>query len=94
MKVYKYDLSITDLQEISMPKGSKILTLQVQFDNPKIWALVNDNEPELEARQIRIYGTGHSITGNTDAYIGSFVIREGAFVGHAFEETATPTKSE
>lgn len=84
-KVYKYELAIDDYVSISMPKGSKILHLDLQYGRPFIWALV-DPDAEEETRNFRVAGTGHEI-GDTycQRYIGSFMLMNGALVFHVFE---------
>ena len=82
--VYKYLLGITDVQTIQMPKGAKILTVQVQSAyGPCVWALVDPSQ-ELENVKIRIAGTGHHIKEDIVKYIGTFQLQGGALVFHAF----------
>lgn len=82
--VYKFQLGITDVQTIQMPKGAKILTVQVQSAyGPCVWALVDPSQ-ELENVKIRIAGTGHPIKEDIVKYIGSFQLQGGALVFHAF----------
>lgn len=72
-----------------MPADAQILTVQVQHGVPCLWALVTpDNEPST--RVIEIFGTGHPVNENMSierVYIGTFQLRDGALVFHAFEYT-------
>ena len=89
-KIYKYDLDVTDVQHIQLPAGSEILTVQTQFDIPRLWALVDPNESDTEERTIEMFGTGHDIhcdMGIDRKYIATFQIRAGNLVFHAFERT-------
>ena len=86
MRIYKYQLEITDRQYVTMPVGAEILSVQTQFDKPTIWALI-DKDEELEERHFRIIGTGHNFTEFEKIYIGTFQTNEGQFVGHLFEIT-------
>ena len=85
--IYKYPLIQTDGFEIEMPKGARILTVQVQDGEPYIWAIVNpDNDTEV--RGFRLAGTGHQLNtmGFTDmVYIGTFQLYDGGLVFHLFE---------
>lgn len=81
---WKYPLSITDRQIVSMPQGAQILTVQVQHDTPCLWALVNSENP-LQARGIQIFGTGHPAS-NAGEYIGTFQVAGGSLVFHVFED--------
>ena len=84
-KIFKFPLQVSDLQKISIPKDSTLLTVQVQKGVPCLWALV-DTDKETEERFIRIIGTGNLIPENTLRYIGTFqVIENNWFVGHVFE---------
>lgn len=88
--IYKYPLSVTDFQEVLLPIGAEILTVQTQDETVCMWALVNPNEPQKEARNIEIFGTGHSIgydMGVSRKYISTFQMHGGQLVFHAFEYT-------
>lgn len=89
-KIYKYDLDVTDIQVISLPLGSEILTVQTQFDIPRLWALVDPNELDTEERTIEIFGTGQDVhydMGIDRKYISTFQMHAGNLVFHAFERT-------
>ena len=70
-KIFKYPLEITGLQEIEMPKGSKILSVQMQYDKPCLWALVDDHTTFVEKREIILAGTGHPIEADNLKFIGT-----------------------
>lgn len=79
-KIFKYPLEIKNQQEISMPFGAVILTVQLQHDEICIWAKVNPaNSPENVT--VYVVGTGHEIPDGT-AYIGS--VQQGPWVWHIF----------
>jgi len=50
-KVYKYEIKSGEYQDLLMPKGAKILTVQVQGRSVCIWALVKVKKqpPDLTA---------------------------------------------
>lgn len=92
MKIFKYPLEITDSQTIRMPKDAMILTIQLQDDNPCIWARIPDPKVgEINHSEFRTFitvGTGNEYDGsNTDFYIGTYQKKflGGLFVGHVFE---------
>lgn len=85
--IYKYPLQIEDRQVVEMPKNARILSIQVQNGVPCIWAKVNPKS-EKEKRVIYIVGTGHDLENFISDfcnYCGTFQIRGGALVFHAFE---------
>ncbi len=81
--IYKYSLVIIDEQEIEMPMGAGIMSVQMQDGKPCLWALV-DTTNSMEKRKIMIRGTGHPAEG-LGRYISTFQMCGGALVLHAFE---------
>lgn len=85
--IWKFELAVNDRNNIKMPVGAEILTVQVQNEAPCIWAMV---EPDsgTEVRHFRTFGTGHEIpdgAGQSYKYIGTYQLMDGQFVGHLFE---------
>lgn len=83
--IWKYILETTDSQELIMPKGACVLTVQVQNNTPCLWALVNPNA-EKESRIFETFGTGQPICCATDMqrnYIGTY--QKHGLVLHVFE---------
>ena len=56
--VYKYPLEIIERQEIEMPLGADILTIDMQHKTPCLWVLINDIAVPNRKRTFRTYGTG------------------------------------
>jgi hypothetical protein len=86
--IWKFGLSVTDLQVVSMPLGSEILCVQTQNGQPQLWAMVDPKAEFVSHRQIAIFGTGHSIPDEPVAlrkYIGTFQMHDGGLVFHAFD---------
>lgn len=91
MKIYKYELYVATSQEVRMPVGATILTLQLQNKEPCIWATVphtpyNNHGLEVvyENRRFITVGTGHIFDETNLIYIGTY--QQGFFVGHVFED--------
>lgn len=89
MRIYKYELLSEKEQSFLLPEGSKLLTVQVQYGKPHIWALVNPDAP-LCTKRIKIYSTGFD---NIDdsvlkefEYFGTFQLHDGNLVFHVFVE--------
>jgi hypothetical protein len=82
-KIYKYPLLIMDEQEVEMPMGAGIMSVQMQNGQPCLWALV-DTGNTSERRKILIRGTGHAAS-SLGRYISTFQMKDGAMVFHAFE---------
>jgi len=84
--IWKYELEITDEQEIKVPKGAKFLSVDFQGNSGCLWALVDSRKPKV-TRTIAIKGTGNPIDPYEDlSFIGTFQMRKGSLVWHVFEK--------
>ena len=84
-KIFKYLLSLNEIQKIEMPKDAKILCVQAQRNELCLWALT-DPDNSLETRQIRVFGTGHETSGIDLDYIGTVKMIDDNLIWHVFEE--------
>jgi hypothetical protein len=84
--IYKFSLPLDDQFVLAMPSGAKILSVQVQNDQPCIWAIVDPAEPP-EPRCFEMYGTGHTLPEDITAlkFIGTFQLEIPGLVFHLFE---------
>jgi hypothetical protein len=86
MRIWKWTLEVTDRQQLQIPGGAKMLTVQVQHGMPQLWALVDEKAP-LITRTIATYGTGNPLPdGYPGEYVGTYQFGGGALVFHVFEE--------
>lgn len=89
-RIYKYPLQLADRQIVKMRDYSQILTIQEQNGWPYIWAMVNDDEPEVE-REFLMFGTGEDLklmvddTATKFQFIGTIQVN-GVLVFHFFEK--------
>lgn len=83
--IWKFELKVLSDQIILMPKGAKVLCVQVQNDFICLWAIC-DAEALKEKRKFSIFGTGHRLEGSDKKYIGTIQLDNGSFVGHVFEQ--------
>jgi len=84
-RIFKWELQLTDEQVLWLPKGSKLLTVQMQNGRPKLWAICDPNAVLQEPRRIGIYGTGNPIPEDPGIYIATFQMHNGDLVFHVFE---------
>ncbi len=84
--IWKYELQIIDRQILKIPFEAEILTVQVQYDTPVLWALV-ETDNQLDEKIIEIIGTGNLIYQPEigRVYIATFQLHKGGFIGHVFE---------
>ena len=92
MKIFKWTLKITDYQEIEMPKGAVMLSVQIQNENPQLWALV-DEKKSTEKRLFITCGTGNPIPEDIGDYVGTYQVENGRLVFHVFEQKTTQQNS-
>jgi len=83
--IYKYPLDIRHHQEIEMPSGSEILTVQSQGEMGCLWAMIDTEKEIKEMRIISVVGTGHEVPPDCVKYIGTFQMAGGALIWHVFE---------
>ena len=85
MVVHKYNLRAADLQQLSMPKHAKILSVQLQRGELVLWAFVDiSNEPEL--RTIELITTGNSVYDDYKrVFIDTVQLHSDNLVYHFFE---------
>ena len=84
--IHKYSLEMVNQQKVVLPKNARILTIQFQEGDPKLWYLFDTKEEETEERLIELFGTGHILVYNEDIarkYISTVVEEELVF--HFFE---------
>ena len=81
--IWKFPL-YSHVVSVMMPVGAKILCVDVQEDQPQLWALVTQGS-NTENREIRIYGTGFALPEEPSTYIGTYQQMGGQLVWHVFE---------
>lgn len=82
--VYKYPLTISSQQEISIYSQHKILSVGEQNEILCMWAQV-DTDNEIVNLPILIFGTGHPMPDKNMNFVGSVLTARG-FVWHIFTE--------
>lgn len=84
-KIYKYPFPyLSEKIIIALPAHSRILSVQTQHGVICLWAVVDTEERDVDARAFRIVGTGHPIPDGPLTYLAT--VQTGAFVWHVFEE--------
>lgn len=83
-RVWKFPLKITDIQNVMMPEGARVLTVQMQHGELCMWALVNPDAPK-QRREIEVIGTGNPMPDAVRRYIGTAQQLGGQLIWHVFE---------
>lgn len=88
--IYKYPLELVYEQTIALPKGAHILSVQWIRGSICVYALIDLDAKECEARQFVIIGTGHSFAPNTipvvHYFLGTVYNDDQSLVFHIFEK--------
>lgn len=72
-KIFKYELEITDFQEIEMPIGALVISAKEQNGKLCIWAEVDLRIKTTKSKKIAIVGTGNPVEFSIGVYDYSFV---------------------
>lgn len=86
--IHKYTLALNRMQVISMPKGAKILCVQLQRQVPCMWAEVPTNHTKVatQERTIAMYATGHDRVDPNAKYLGTVTFDDSLGI-HVYEVT-------
>jgi hypothetical protein len=82
-RIFKYELELTDEQEVTMPREAVILSVAEQHGRLCLWAQVTPDNM-LERRTVRIYGTGNPLPTIEGTFVGTVVMSDRTFVWHVF----------
>ena len=90
-RIWKWEIPVETMGEFTLdiPEGAQFLTCQVQCKEPVVWAAVNPNAVK-KTFNCRVIGTGIPFDRLDGwAYIGTFQLAGGGFIGHLFIQGAT-----
>ena len=84
-KIFKYKLTVEDVQVIETFTLFEPLSVKVQKGTPVLYAIVDDETVPAKVR-IRTYGTGFAIEPYTmgHEYVGSYILHGGDLIFHVF----------
>ena len=87
-KIYKYNLFPTDIQALNLPIGSKILSVEEQYGNIVLYALV-ETAPEFNFEDSYVFlikGTGHICEEDLSEFnfLNTVKLQNGALIFHIF----------
>lgn len=86
--IWKYPLTPREIQDVTMPEGAEILTVQNQKEQVCLWAKVDPNATKV-VRTFAVYGTGWEVITNAEfRYIGTVQLEAGDLIYHVFEWVA------
>ena len=90
MIIYKYKLPVAPgVTKMAVPGTSNLMgTVQLQYQQPVIWLIHDENDEEKMVVNIHTYMTGQVIDPETnhDVFLGTAQLDKGDFVLHYFME--------
>lgn len=82
--IHKFQLPVESQFSLRVPQGARQLSIQMQGDQPTMWAVVDTDAPP-QMRDYVMYGTGHDIEMvNGMQYVGTVQLVSG-LVFHYFQ---------
>lgn len=85
LTIWKYEIPLFgEAFALRMPEKPGLLTVQMQHEHPRLWALV-DTEHPYRLYRFRIFSTGQPIPDDKRlCYLGTFQLPEAGLVYHIF----------
>jgi len=85
MKIFKYTLEVLEVQRLDIPKGSKLLSVEEQYGNIVLYALVDDTQGGLDSFEIFVKRTGYPADDIENyKFLGTVKLSEGKLMFHVF----------
>jgi hypothetical protein len=82
-QIWKYNVQVSDEAQVrTIPRGGKIVHVDLQNGVPTFWVDIPDVDGPLEQRVFVVRGTGHWVERSVE-YVGT--IPDAPFVWHLFE---------
>lgn len=78
----KYALLGAQIERVNVPRGARVLTVQMQGAQVCLWALADSREP-LVTMTVWVFGTGFEMPEEVGRYLSTVQTRDG-FVWHYF----------
>lgn len=79
--IYKYPLVAATLQDIEMPIGTQVLSVQGQKNQICVWALVDTLQSEKKKVSFRVLSTGHEFYKHPGKFLGTVQKFDGELKG-------------
>lgn len=84
--IHKYPLQAEAHQRISLPETAEILSVESQYDDIVLYALVDTENLRTKWVDIYVFGTGHNIPENLQnlRFMGTVKLYNGDLMFHIF----------
>lgn len=89
MRIYKYELKMTGLNQIKMPAGANAFSVGPDpADKLYIWALVDPEETKEDVREFMVAGTGWDLQDELSEHLSTNflgTVRQQLYMWHIWE---------
>ena len=82
--IWKFTVPFEDEVIVEMPKGARVLAVQMQRSQPCLWAIVDPYNPRVR-RKLHWRGTSHPVGDEVGSYVGTCQPTD-RLVFHLFDE--------
>lgn len=83
-RILKYEIPVKDQEfTLTLHADGNILSIQTQYGIPQMWVLADETKPKEDVKFL-LLTTGEEVDRYIGAYLGTFQLSEGGFVGHIF----------
>jgi hypothetical protein len=94
-KIHKHVLTVTDEQDVALPKGAMILSVAEQNGKLCMWYGFDEDVTEAERRRIFVIGTGNPVPDvPLGEFLGTVLSMGGRLVWHIFALEGVPIPSQ
>jgi len=83
--IFKYAVPTKGVALVAMPKGARILRIEVQAESTQCWAIVDQRQPLVQRRFLGFTPGSELPSGDPGKYIGTVLYEGGSFVLHWFD---------
>lgn len=84
--IYKYTMPQHENVVLDLPKGAEVLSVLNQREELVLYAKVDPTATEVEPQQFAVRGTGHVLSGEEGAFIGTVSFMSGSLILHVFHK--------
>lgn len=89
MRIYKYELKMTGLNQIKIPAGANVFSVGLDpADRLCIWALVDPEETKEDVREFMVAGTGWDLQDELSKHLSANflgTVRQQPYMWHVWE---------
>ena len=89
MRIYKYELKTTGLNQIKIPAGANVFSVGLDpADRLCIWALVNPEETKKDVRKFMVAGIGWDLQDEISKHLSAIflgTVRQQPYMWHIWE---------